>query len=408
VFSIEYLHEDPQNAMLVNSKLTSMFIDENVISREQQVIGTIQLFETQIEETEKRLEEKDRAVREFRTQYLGELPEQLNTNMEMLRRYEDDLKSVKGSIREAQDTRILLQSQIAELKAQLGILETKSPEKKDKESPDRIRELSLYSQLSEKKALLSQARLKFTKNHPEIRRLLVEIEELEKKVSGIKVDDSRVDREFSVFASPETAKLTQQLTILYQGKRAKDLEIKNLRKQQQDLAGQIDLFRRKVANTPAREEKIKELVRDYENLRVYYEDLLAKKMSADLSKTMESRQQGEHFEVIDPPNVSEKPFKPNRMKILLLSLVFSIALGVGGSIGLEYRDDTIKSPGEFKETIDIPVLVSLPLVPTKKKRRERLIKKVMLIGGILLYFSAVFIFIIIYMDKIKLIVTGGN
>jgi polysaccharide chain length determinant protein (PEP-CTERM system associated) len=406
VFSIEYAHEDPQVAKLVNSKLTSLFIGENIRRREQQAVGTIELFESQGKEVEKQLEDKDRGIREFRTKYLGELPEQLDSNLRMLERYKEDLKSNRDSIRSAKDRLLLINTQIAELKAKTGIIDSKDATGEDDESQDSLKTLSLSAQIAQKRGMLSQLRLKYTESHPEIRFLKGEIGELEKelKKSGSGKDGSRkLLNEDYAYYSPETEQMSQQIAILMQQKRAINLEIKNLIRDQAEITKLVDLYSLRVENTPKREHQLKELTRDYNNLKEYYEELTNKKMDADLSKSMESREQGEQFQLLEPPSLPSQPYKPARLMVMALAVLLSISAGVGGAIGLEYMDNTIKTPGEFKEIVDIPVLVSLPLVLTEARKRKLVMRKTFLTSSVILYFVAVITFIILYMDKIKVI-----
>ncbi len=411
VLGIEYEHEDPQTAMLVNSQLTSLFIGENIRRREQQAEGTIELFSSQITEMEKQLEDKDRAIREFRTAYLGELPEQLDANLRMLERYKDDLKANRESLRGAKDRKLLIDTQITELKAKTGIIESKDSKIPGSEDQDSLKTLSLSAQIAQKRGMLSQLRLKYTESHPEIRILKGEIEELEKelKKDGKHKDGSvKLLNEDYAYYSPETEQMSTQISMLVQQRRAIDLEIRNLARDQAEISKQVDLYSSRVENTPKREHQLKELTRDYENLKNNYESLLSKKMNASLSKDMETREQGEQFQLLDPPSTPTKPYKPARLIIMLLAFFLSLSTGIGGAVALEFFDTTIKTPGEFKEFVDVPVLVSLPLVLTKERRRKAILRKTFLTSGVIFYFVAVITFVILYMDKIKVVLNIGG
>jgi polysaccharide chain length determinant protein (PEP-CTERM system associated) len=406
VFTIEYSHEDPKVAMLVNTKLTSMFIGENIRRREQQAVGTIELFESQIQEMEKQFKDKDRGIREFRTKYLGELPEQLDSNLRMLERYKEDLKSNRESIRSAKDRLLLIDTQVAQLKAKTGIIESKDSNSTEGKDQDSLKTLSLSAQIAQKRGMLSHLRLKFTENHPEIRIIKGEIEELEKELnksgSG-KGGSTKLLNEDYAYYSPETEQMSQQIAMLIQQKRAINLEINNFIRDQAEIIKLVDLYSSRVENTPQREHQLKELTRDYNNIKEYYEEMLNKKMNADLSKNMESREQGEQFQLLDPPGLPSSPYKPARLMVMALAVFLSISAGVAGAIGFEFMDNTIKTPGEFKELVDIPVLVSLPFVLTEARKRKVVMRKTFLTSGVILYFAAVITFVILYMDKIKVI-----
>ncbi len=406
IFSITYSDEDPEKAMLVNSSLTSLFIGENIGRRQRLAEGTIELFSSQIKDIEKQLESKDKAIKEFRTEYLGELPEQLDANLRMLERYKDELKSNRESIRAAKDRALLIDTQIAELKAKTGIIEKKDGTFSDNENQDSLKTLSLSAQIAQKRGMLSQLRLKYTESHPEIRGLKVEIAELEKelKKEGINKEGKvKLLNEDYAYYSPETEQMSTQIAMLVQQKRAVKLELKNLAQEQAEIKKLFDLYSSRVENTPKREHQLKELTRDYDNLKKYYEELLNKKMNADLTKDMERREQGEQFQLISSSNIPSKPYKPARMKIMILAVFLSIFSGIGGAVFLEYLDRTLKTPREFKEFIDVPVLVSLPFVITKDWRRRILLRKTFYTSGVILYCIAVITFVVLYMDKIKML-----
>ncbi len=158
-----------------------------------------------------------------------------------------------------------------------------------------------------------------------------------------------------------------------------------------------------MENTPKRELELKELTRDYNSLLRTHEELLGKKINADMSQDLESRQKGEQFQIIDPAYLPEKPYKPNRAKMLLVAFVLSVSIGGWGAILLERFDKSIKTPGEFSEVFELPVLASLPEVVGDAEEMKMFRKKALLAGGLAVYAGAVLLFIFIYFDKIKVI-----
>ena len=66
----------------------------------------------------------------------------------------------------------------------------------------------------------------------------------------------------------------------------------------------------RVENSPRREQEMVSLTRDYENLKLSYDDLLKKKLDAEVSQNLEKRQKGEQFQILDPANLPQKPFSP--------------------------------------------------------------------------------------------------
>ena len=70
-------------------------------------------------------------------------------------------------------------------------------------------------------------------------------------------------------------------------------------------------------------------------------ELLKKKNSSQMATSMELLQQGEHFQMIDPPSLPLKPDFPNRLKFCGIGLGIGIALGGALAGGTEFLDDRL-------------------------------------------------------------------
>ena len=68
----------------VTSTLTSLFIQENLQTREEQATNTTGFLHQRMEDSKKKLEVQEQRLRDFKMQYLGELPEQQQGNLGVL------------------------------------------------------------------------------------------------------------------------------------------------------------------------------------------------------------------------------------------------------------------------------------------------------------------------------------
>ena len=68
----------------VNSELTSLFIDENLKSQEQLSESTTAFLESQLAMAQTKLEEQEAKVRAFKSTHFGNLPSQVETNVQIL------------------------------------------------------------------------------------------------------------------------------------------------------------------------------------------------------------------------------------------------------------------------------------------------------------------------------------
>ena len=116
-----------------------------------------------------------------------------------------------------------------------------------------------------------------------------------------------------------------------------------------------------------------DLTRDYDQSRKNYESLLAKLDDSSMATNLEKRQQGEQFRVLDPPNLPQKPYSPQRLRLSLIGLLAGLVLGVGAMAGAEAADDRIYCRADLKEVSDALVLSEIPplLTVAEEKRKKR-------------------------------------
>src|SRR4029077_7026728 len=83
-FKISYSANKPMVAQQVTSELTSLFIEENLRSRQQLSEDTTSFLTTQLDEARKNLDLQEQRLREFKSRYVGQLPEQTASNLQIL------------------------------------------------------------------------------------------------------------------------------------------------------------------------------------------------------------------------------------------------------------------------------------------------------------------------------------
>jgi polysaccharide biosynthesis transport protein len=70
--------------------------------------------------------------------------------------------------------------------------------------------------------------------------------------------------------------------------------------------------------------------------------------------------------------VPERPFWPNRQRIVLMGLAAGLLLGVGVIGLLEYRDSSLRNEEDVMLALALPVLAVIPRMATTSERvRER-------------------------------------
>ena len=125
---------------------------------------------------------------------------------------------------------------------------------------------------------------------------------------------------------------------------------------------EIAVYQGRVSLSPAVEEQYKALTRDYDNAQKSYQDLLAKKSTADLTVKMTNQSEGERMFNLNPANLPDSPSFPNRWLFAGGGLGAGLALGFGLALWLELRDQSIRTEADAEAALELPMLVSVPWV----------------------------------------------
>jgi hypothetical protein len=148
-----------------------------------------------------------------------------------------------------------------------------------------------------------------------------------------------------------------------------DIEIARLKAEKENLEQGINEYQSRVEAAFGREQQLLVLTRDYEVTLKKYQTLLDKKLEAQLSQSLERRQKGERFRVLDPASLPERPARPNRSLVVLGGLAAGLGLALLLPIGLFQIDSSLHAPEQVVEAGDVPLLAVIPVVQTAQLAR---------------------------------------
>jgi polysaccharide chain length determinant protein (PEP-CTERM system associated) len=397
VFSISFFLEDPMLAMLTTSRIASLFVEENLKLREKQAVGTSEFLDSQLKETKAKLDVQEEKVKRYKMRFSGGLPEELATNL--LQQQEN---MIAAEIRDLNSRKIALQTQLRMLeRGSYAIFHDDGKVEVDTSEDSAI---VIARQLNEKSRLLIELSAKFTDKYPDVVRLRGEVEELEKKLAEIPMsarssnENDSNGNEKNVTNSrtylPLTGKEMEASRLLKAQISSMEADIKALSRRREIIGRKIYAVQAEVDRAPRRGQELITLTRDYENLKLLYNDLQAKKTEADISQDLEMRMKGAQFQILDPANLPKRPFKPNIRKIFGLAFLMAGFLGFGGAIGLEKMDLSLRGVTDFKHFFDIPILASIPILETMEIDRRPNLRRKAIIAGVVSFAFAFFAFLL--------------
>src|SRR5207249_7500991 len=94
------------------------------------------------------------------------------------------------------------------------------------------------------------------------------------------------------------------------------------------IESEIAKYSQRVENTPNAEQDIAGALRQNEDLKKRYDDLRDKLAQARLAESLESKQKGSQFVIVDPANYPLTPTKPQKQLVFLGGVAISLLLSV--------------------------------------------------------------------------------
>lgn len=329
--TLSFSSEDPIIARDVTSRLSDLFIEETLKDRERGVEAAEDFLGLELKHAKAELEAKEKIISEFKQQHLGELPQQIDANLRKLDRLQEDIRSHNEQSQSLANRLVQLDKSIKDYE-ETGEVSSDSP---TGASTKRNKDPRL-GRIKELERRLVELSSMYKDTYPDLVQVKEEIRKLKEMTSAQYRDllpDSEADDE------PVAAKKSKRKAIdpyhadLLKQREDIVLELDAVKRRQSHIAGEIFQYERRVEHTPEREQKLKTLERDYENLQKNYQSLLDKKLTAGMQKSLAQGRKGAKFSIVDPAYTPVVPVVPN------IPLILAAGLVVGCASDLEVRSD---------------------------------------------------------------------
>lgn len=362
-FKISYSAPSAKLAQQVTSELTSLFIDENLRARAQQSESTTSFLQAQLANARKDLDEQEAKLKEYKTEYLGQLPEQLQSNVQILSGIQSQLNAANEALHQAEQQKVYLDSLASHYKSLASTVGT--GDGKTVESTE--------DELQRLKNQLADYQAKYTDSYPDVVHLKEQIAKLEKIRKSEQAQETK-DATSDGTPHPKSYSELQAMSPMMQVEgqiKANEAEIQNRQREVASLQQQVDSYRGRLNLTPLREQQLADLTRNHQQALENYQSLLAKEMQSELATNLEKRQEGEQFSIIDPPSLPLRPFWPNRLSFSIVGLIAGLVLGVIITVAMELTHNPVYGEKEAAAMLPVPILAGIPLVISPLQRAHR-------------------------------------
>jgi uncharacterized protein involved in exopolysaccharide biosynthesis len=402
-FTLSFDSSSPRKSQQVTSELVSLFLNANLERRAKSAIETSGFLAAESRKLEGTVSKLEANLAKFKEKNMGNLPELQQLNLQLMNRAESEVKVLDQQIRSLEERKIYLTSELSRIdpnigsstgeggrvfspKARLKDLRTQyislssrySPTHPDlikvkKEIAALRKEVGslgdteeLKSQIKELNAERAILREKYSIEHPEVKKIDRKIASAKSSLKSAEQSQNRAGQEGGADLEPDNP-----VYIQFQSQvKAAESELKSLQNLRKGLLAKISDFEEKLLKSPQVEREYRDLTRDYDNAVIKYKEVKAKQLEAELAESLERENKGERFSLIEPPQIPEKPSKPNRLAIFFLGLVFSFAGGIGTVVVAESLSKSIKSVSGLVQVTGEPPLISVPYIEIESEKKK--------------------------------------
>jgi len=396
-FAVSFRGKDPQTVAQVTNTLASFFIEENLKVRERQAAGTAEFLKAQLAEVKAKLDGQEKEVSQFKKRNLVDLPQQAAVNVGMIDRLDTQLRANIDSQTRLAERRELLAKRAAQVSEYIPgptppapLIVTREGVSAPVIAPSPVQSPVLVDPAAAELRRLQQElramRSRFSDKYPDVVRLRAAITSLEKEISDrprppapvakaeTKTEPKAEVRTEVTIPTPPPAPVMMPnpyLQPLRQAQEEMEADIRALRAEEQRLRGSIAMYVARLQNAPKLEQELIEVTRDYDSTRELYGSLLKRYEEALLAESMEQRQKGEQFRILDPAVPAEDPIAPNRLRLGILAVVLSLGLAAGAVVSAERIRPAFHSVDALRVFASVPVLLSIPAIVTGRDLMRR-------------------------------------
>jgi polysaccharide chain length determinant protein (PEP-CTERM system associated) len=327
-FYISFSANDAHLARQVCTEIASLFVSENLSSRQESAENTTAFLKQQLDQSKQNLDEQDAKLATFEQKYFGRLPDQAQSNSNTLQALTTQLDAATQSLMRQQQNLTFLQTMVSQ---QTHNLQNSEPAAAAAIVDERKTQLKALIQ--QKQALQTQ----YTPDHPDVIEISRKINDLQAQIAAAAGEPSPAV--VTTIARPDTPQLQELKAQLRSAQQAFD----DAKAEQTRIGQQVRAYESRMESTPQVEAEYKQITRDHQTALDFYNSLLKKLNDSSMATELEQRQQGQKFRVMDPPNLPESPVFPKRSYFAGGGLVAGVIFGLMLTGWLEYRDTSLRS-----------------------------------------------------------------
>jgi polysaccharide chain length determinant protein (PEP-CTERM system associated) len=376
-FTVGYESEDSRAAVLVAERVASLFVRENLEGRSMQTDATTQFLQSQVDEAARQLQEHEARLETFRRANAGRLPDEVGTNLQVMQNTRQQLQALHDSVNRDRDRQMTIERLIADELAIAAATPVASTSASGTEAAAR----PAAQQLEAARAALAALMLRLTDDHPDLRAAVRRVSELEEQAAAEALQQPLSEGAPVAAVTVLSPDRQRRVAALRAEHESLERGIQLARTKIDQAQAGLGEYQRRIEQAPMLESQLAALMREYETLRQTHDTLLKKTQDARLAASLEHRQVGEQFRIIDPARRPDRPTGPDRVRMNLIGALMGLGFGLAIAALLEYKDTALRSEDDVIAALSLPVLALVPTMLTDDERRRIRRRKWLLAGS---------------------------
>jgi polysaccharide biosynthesis transport protein len=386
-FQISYTTTNPALAQQVVREIRQQFISENNEGQKLFSNSTTDYLKLQLQDAEIDLNRQDGAVKAFKAAHMGELPDQLQSNLQILSGLQQELQNNETALSGARQQRLYLESLVQQYQ---------SAQANFGPGDSAVSPSSLDKQLKDLELALTQEKSQYTDKYPDVVALedqIAKTKELQKQAEKEVASANHNTDKGTDILSPGTAvdvqngSPTPMMQIESQLK-SNQLQLQSLEAAQKGIVRQIDQYQARLDAAPKVEQELGEVSRGYTEAVDNYNSLRQRVQQSELASSLPSGQPGE-YSAIGEATFPTSPSGPNHLLISLGGLAAGLAIGLALAVLIEFADVRIRKESDLDGVVSARVLVGIPKMTTATEQRRHAMLRWMERGAVFAMFVVV-------------------
>ena len=379
LYTISFRDTDPSKAKRVVQSLVSIFVESSLGDKRQDADSARKFIEEQIRGYEKKLEEAENKVKEFKLKNIEIQTSDGKSSVDRLGDITAMLQQSRLELLEAENSRDALRRQI------VGEEPVLLPEAPGADAGISLPEID--ARIDVQKRNLDTLLQKYTDKHPDVigtRRLIKDLEEQKREEIISRRKFAAVNPGANISYNP----VFQQLKVSLGEAEA---NVASLRTRVAEYESRFKRTKESMKFMPQLEAEYTQLNRDYDIQKKNYEQLVTRRESAELTGDLQTAGAGADFRLIDPPRVSSTPVAPNRLILLPLGLLLAIGGGLMVAVLASQLRPMFFDGKALRDETALPILGIVSLIPNEarqKSERTSLIRFLLAAAALVITYAA--------------------